>query len=150
MELVHIVAGGLTQPPVDGDAVPHLILDNQHTELLQLLAQLLDVVADNAVVDIHIGAVVEHIEGAGDVDLQRRGDELRLLFLLRPQGIIEIAQDGHILRPGVGEILLIDLPHTAVYHRFSTGWRPSLLPTTMSQKDSRKSTFSDSGFSSSE
>ena len=45
MELIHIVAGGPAQPPVYRDTVPHLILDDQHTELLQLLAQLLDIVA---------------------------------------------------------------------------------------------------------
>ncbi len=79
MHLVDVVAGGLAGGPVDGDAVPHLVLHHQHPDLFQLLAQLLDVVADNAVVDVHVAAVVEHVEGAGHIDFQRRGDVLRLL-----------------------------------------------------------------------
>ena len=62
--------------------------------------------------------MVEHVQTAGDVDFQRRGDELGLLFLLRPESIVQILQDGHILRPGVGEVLLIHQPHTAVNHCF--------------------------------
>ena len=87
-------------------------------QLLQLLAQLLNVIADDAVVNVHIGTVVEHVQTAGNVDFQRRGDELGLLFLLRPESIVQILQDGHILRPGVGEVFLIHQPHTAVNHRF--------------------------------
>ena len=34
VELIHIVAGGLARRPVDGDAVPHLILNDQHPQLL--------------------------------------------------------------------------------------------------------------------
>ena len=54
MELVDVVPGGFAGFPVDGDAVPNLILNNQHTDLLHLLAQLFDVVADKAIVHIHI------------------------------------------------------------------------------------------------
>ena len=103
---------------IDGDAVPYLVLDHQHTDLFQLLAQLLDVIADNAVVDVHIALVVEHIEGAGHIDFQRRGDVLCLFFLLRPQQIVKVLQNGHILRAGVIEIGLIDQPHTTVNDGF--------------------------------
>ena len=58
--------------------------------------------------------MVEHIEGAGHIDFQRRGDVLRLFFLLRPQEVIQILQNGHILRARVVQIVLIDQPHTAV------------------------------------
>ena len=104
VHLVDVVAGGLVGGTVDGDAVPHLVLDHQHTDLFQLLAQLLDVIADNAVVDVHIALMVEHIEGAGHIDFQRRGDVLCLFLLLRPQQVVEVLQDGHILRAGVIEI----------------------------------------------
>ena len=86
---------------VDGDAVPHLVLDHQHPDLFQLLAQLLDVVADDAVIDVDRSAVVEHVQGAGNVDFQRRGDVLRLLFLLGAEQVIQILQDGHVLRARV-------------------------------------------------
>ena len=42
VHLVDVVAGRLAGGPVDGDAVPHLVLDHQHPDLFQLLAQLLD------------------------------------------------------------------------------------------------------------
>ena len=77
VHLVDIVAGGLV-----GSAVPHLILDHQHTDFLELLAQLLDVIADNAVIDVHIALVVEHIEGAGYIDFKGRGNILGFLFFL--------------------------------------------------------------------
>ena len=121
MKLVNVVAGGLASGPVDGDAVPNLVLDDQHPQLFQLLAQLLDVIADNAVVDVHVGPVIEHIQTAGDVDFQRRGDEMGLLFLLFQQKVIQVLQDGHILRPGVGQIVPVDQPDAAVndglFHR---------------------------------
>ncbi len=121
MEFVHIVAGGLSRRPVDGDAVPHLVLDDQHPQLFQLLAQFLDVVADNAVVNVHIGSVVEHVEGAGDVDFQRRGNEVGLLFLLLQQKLVQVLQNGHILRAGVLQVLPVDQPHTAVNDGFLYG-----------------------------
>ena len=49
MKLVHVVAGGLLFGAVDGDAVPHLVLHNEHTQLFKLLAELLNVKADKAV-----------------------------------------------------------------------------------------------------
>ena len=54
----------------------------------QLLAKLLDVIADNAVVDVHIALVVEHIEGAGYIDFKGRSDILGFLFLLFPKQVI--------------------------------------------------------------
>ena len=104
--------------PVDGDTVPDLILNNQHTDLLELLAQLLDVVADHPVADIHIGLVIEHIQRAGDIDFQRGGNELGFFFLLLAQTVIEITEDGHILRLGIIEVVLIHHPHTAVNDGF--------------------------------
>ena len=118
VHLVDVVAGRLAGGPVDGDAVPHLVLDHQHPDLFQLLAQLLDVVADNAVVDVHVAAVVEHVEGAGDVDFQRRCDVLRLFLILRPQQVVQILQNGHILRARIVEVVLIHQPHTAVNDGF--------------------------------
>ena len=88
MHLVDVVAGGLVSSAVDGNAVPHLVLHHQHTDLFQLLAQLLDVIADDAVVDVHIALVVEHIEGAGYIDFKGRSDILGFLFLLFPKQVI--------------------------------------------------------------
>ena len=42
---------------------PDVYKRQEHTEFLHLLAQFLDVVADDAVIDVHIGAVVEQVQG---------------------------------------------------------------------------------------
>ena len=126
MHLVDVVAGGLVGGAVDGDTVPHLVLDHQHTDFFQLLAQFLNVITDNAVVDVHIGPMVEHIEGAGHIDFQRRGDVLCFLFVLRPQQVVKVLQNGHILWSGVIEILLIHQPHTTVDDGFLHRLQPLL------------------------
>ena len=89
MELVKIVAGRFMGSAVDSHAVPDLILHYQHPDFLELLAQLLDVVADDAAVHIHVRVMVEHIQRTGDVDFQSGGDVLRFLFILRTEGIIQ-------------------------------------------------------------
>ena len=71
--------------------------------------------------NINIGLVVKNIKGAGDVDFQRRCDILRFFFILLSQFLIEITEDGHVLRARVVEIVPIDQPHAAVddgfFHR---------------------------------
>ena len=49
VELVHEVPGGPADSSVDGDGVPHRVLDNEHSRLFQVLAQAFDVKADKAV-----------------------------------------------------------------------------------------------------
>ena len=124
MHLVDVVAGGLVGRPVDSDAVPDLILDNQHPDFLQLLAQLFDVIADDAVMNIDVGPMIEHIQRTRYIDFQRRGDVLGLLLVLRPQQVVQILQNRHIFRARVVEIILVDQPHTAVddgfLHRLQT------------------------------
>ena len=118
MHLVDVVTGGLVGGTVDGNAVPYLILNHQHTDFFKLLAQFLDVIADNPVINVHIALVVEHIEGAGYIDFKSRSDILGFLFLLFPKQVIQILQYGHILRARVIEIGLIDQPHTTVNNGF--------------------------------
>ena len=104
--------------PVDSDAVPNLILDDQHADFFQLLTKLPDVVADDPVADIHVGPVVEHIQRSADVDLQRRGDVLSFRLLLSAKGIVKILQNGHVLRLGVIQVCLVYLANAAVDDRF--------------------------------
>ena len=118
VHLVDVVAGRLVSGTVDGDTVPHLILNYQHSDFFKLLAQFLDVIADNPVINVHIALVVEHIEGAGYIDFKSRSDILGFLFLLFPKQVIQILQYGHILRARVIEIGLIDQPHTTVNNGF--------------------------------
>ena len=82
MELVHVVARCLVLGAVDGNSVPHLILHDQHTELFELLAEFADVIADKAVVDIHIRPVIEDVQRAVNIDFKGSGNALCLRLLL--------------------------------------------------------------------
>ena len=100
VELVHVVASCLVLGAVDGNSVPHLILHNQHTELLELLAEFADVIADEAVVDIHIRSVIEDVQRAVNIDFKGGCDALCLRLLLIPQNVVEVFEDWHFLRLG--------------------------------------------------
>ena len=82
MELVHEIPGGLARAAVLGHAAPHLVLHHQHPDLLHLLAQVLDVEADDAVLNIHVGAVVEDVERPRDIDFKGGRHMAGLLLLL--------------------------------------------------------------------
>ena len=47
---------------VDRYPVPNLVLDDEHPDLFQLFSQLLNVKADDPVIDIHVCPVVKHIQ----------------------------------------------------------------------------------------
>ena len=114
MELVHVVARCLVLGAVNGDSVPHLILHNQHTEFLELLAEFPDVIADEAVVDIHIRSVIEDVQRAVNIDFKGSCDALCLRLLLISQNVVEVFEDRHFLRLGVCKKLLIDHADAAV------------------------------------
>ena len=114
VELVHVVASCLVLGAVDGNSVPNLILHNQHTELLELLAEFADVIADEAVVDIHIRSVIEDVQRAVNIDFKGGCDALCLRLLLISQNVVEVFKDRHFLRFGVCKKLLIDHANTAV------------------------------------
>ena len=114
MEFIDVVSGASAFGPVGGHAAPDMILDDEHAQLLQLLAQFLDVEADQAVLDIHVGPVVEDVEGAADIDLQRRRNESGFLFRLLQKDSVQISQDRDILRLGLIEVGLIHHANTTV------------------------------------
>ena len=114
MHLVHIIPCGLSAAAVCRDTPPHLILHDEHTEFLHLLAQFLDVVADDAVIDVYIGAMIEQVQGAFHIDFQCRSNMVGFFLVLLEQGVVQILKDGHILRAGVRKIFAVDQMHTAV------------------------------------
>ena len=61
MELIDIVPGGF-DAAVDRNSVPYLILDDEHSDFLQLLSKFLDVKADNTVIQFHIGSMVKYFQ----------------------------------------------------------------------------------------
>ena len=91
-----------------------------------MFAQFLDVVADDAVVDVHIGAVVEQIQGAFHIDFQCGGNVVGFLLVLLKQGVVQVLKDGHILRAGVRKIFAVNQMHTAVDDGFLHRQQPFL------------------------
>ena len=117
MELVGKVPGRLTHAAVGGDAAPNLILDNQHPQFLQLLAQILDVEAHKPVFNVHIGTVVKDIQAAGHIEVKGLRHTVGLRDVLGGQGGVEVGEDRHLLRAGVCQIGPVDYLHGPVDHR---------------------------------
>ena len=126
MELVCIVPGGFSGTAVGCHTPPHGILHDEHTQLFELLAQLLDVKADDAVIDIYVGVVIENVQTALDVDFQRSRHMAGFRFVLCQQGVVQIFQQGHIFRDGVLEILAVNHMDAAVNDRLFH-WLQALL-----------------------
>ena len=106
MRSIDVIAGAFPFSPVGGHAAPDLVLDDEHAQLFQLLAQFFDVKADQAVLNIHVGSMVEDIERAGDINLQRRCNQPGFLFRLLQKDSVQVAQDRVIFRFGLIEIPL--------------------------------------------
>lgn len=119
-----IVASRFMGVAVDGHMVPHMVLYDEHPDFLELLAQLLDVVADDADVHSHVRAMIKHIQRTGDIDFQSGGAVLRFLFILRTDGVIQVIQQRHILRLRVIEVFPVDDANTTIndgfFHRGQT------------------------------
>ena len=90
MHLVHIISGGLSATTIGSDTSPDLILHNEHTELLHLLAQFFNVITDDSVIDVHVGAVVEQIQTALDVDFQSGSNMMSFFLVLLEQGVVQV------------------------------------------------------------
>ncbi len=126
MELVHEIPGGAPDSSVDSDGVPHRVLNNEHPRLFQVLAQALDVKADQAVGDVHGGAVVEEVQGTVHIQVQCLGHSVGLRDVLGQQGVHQVAQNRHILGPGVGKVGLVDHLHRPVDDRLFDGLQAGL------------------------
>ena len=126
MKFVHEIPGGPSNGAVHRDGVPHRVLDNEHPRLFQILAEALDIEADKAVADIHGGTVVEEVERAVYIQVERLSHALRLRDALRHERVQQIAQHGHILRPRVREVRLIDHLHSTVNDGFLDCLQPCL------------------------
>ena len=64
MKLVDVVPRRLALAAVERYAVPHLVLDNEHTDFFKLGAEFLNVKADKAVVNVNVCAVVKQVQAA--------------------------------------------------------------------------------------
>ena len=111
------------KPPIRNDTMisraraTNLILDNQHPQLFQLLAQILDVEARKPVFNVHIGTVVKDVEAAGHIEVKGLRHTVGLRDVLGGQGGVEVGEDGHFLRAGVCQVGPVDHLHGPVDHR---------------------------------
>ena len=104
VELINIVSGRFSCTPVGC----------QHTDFLQLVSKLLNVKANQAILNVHIGSVVKQLQRTLHIDFQSRCHMMCFLFILHEQCVIQILQNRHILWYRIIKILLIDLMHTTV------------------------------------
>ena len=74
--------------------------------------------------DVHIRFVIKHIQRAGHIQVQCLRYPVRFRQVLVEQGLVQIGEDGHILRAGARQIGAVDGFHGTVYHgalnRFQT------------------------------
>ena len=66
-------------------------------QLQDLFAQFLDVVADDAVIDVHVSAMVEQVQTTLDVDLQCGGNMVGFFFVLLEQGVVQMKKLGMLI-----------------------------------------------------
>ena len=85
MKLVCIVSGGLSCTSICCNSAPNLILHDEHPQLFELLAQLLNVITNDAVIQIDVRAVVEDVQTALDVDFQSRSNVVGFFLILLEQ-----------------------------------------------------------------
>ena len=95
MKFIDIVAGDFSFCTVACYSVPDVILNNQHTDLFQLIAQFLDVKADDTVVEVDIGSVIEQILRAIDIHLKRIC-HTKCNFSLSHKCLMQIGEDRHL------------------------------------------------------
>ncbi len=105
--------------PVPGDPVQDGVEDDEHTDCPELLAEIQDVVADQAVRGIHVSLLREGVEGTPceELELQRQGMRLRLRLLQeflaevlkgrrRPHIVALLVEAVYALRTAVDDGLL--------------------------------------------
>lgn len=74
--------GFLSLRPVEIDPVKHGIGDGNETRLFQILAQIMDVIGNNAVLGVHIGLMGEDVQRTGGVQFHGQGNVLGFRFRL--------------------------------------------------------------------
>ena len=121
MELVLENTGGNPGVAVRGGALPEMLLDAGHDDFLQALSQIAGVIADEPVIKVYIGAVIDIGQAAGNVDLHRRGQVIRPWVVLCQQAVVEVTQDGHFLRYRVFQVFPVHKADAPVNERAFNG-----------------------------
>ena len=101
MELVIVAPCSDTVGEVVGNLTVHQVVDDVHGDSTQARPQLLQVKAHHTgVFIVHIGLIVEDVEGAGHIDFKGRCQPLRLGLGLLAQKVVQVLErrKGRVVR----------------------------------------------------
>ena len=77
--------------------------------------------ADETVVDIHIRSVIEDIQRAMNIDFKGSCNALCLRLSLVSQNVVEVFENRHLLRNGIGKVVLIAHTDASVHDGLFNG-----------------------------
>ena len=92
-----------------------------HGDLAEVFAQSFEDDAHHPGIEVDIGGVVEQVEGAGAIELQRRCHTAGLRLRLLQKLLVQILQQRRFGRFQPQRHLPVHQPHTAVNHGFLNG-----------------------------
>lgn len=123
MELVDVVARCPLLRAVGGHAPPNVILNHMHGKRLELGAGLFRVEADEAVLHIHIRAVIEEVERAVHIRVDGLGHVVRVLIAIGgvrvpnlDQRGVQVGQRWHIVGATIRKVAGIHRPRCLFDH----------------------------------
>ena len=117
MKFIDIVAGDFSFRTVSCHSVPDVILNDQHTDLFQLIAQFLNVKADDTILQVNIRSVIEQILRAVDIHF-KRVCYTKCDFSLFDKSIVQIGQSRHFFSGrSISEKIHVDSTNASVNDR---------------------------------
>ena len=121
MELVKIPPSSQSLGVVGIHRRGNKFVGDVHGDLAEVFAHALQNDADHPGIRLDIGMVIEQVQRAGAVKLQRRDNTLCLRLRLPQQLLVQILQQWHIPAADPQRQLSVDQPHTAVNDRLFNG-----------------------------
>ena len=121
MELVKVAPSSKALGVVGVDRRCDKLVCNVHGDLAEVFAHAFQNDAHHTGIRLDIGGVVEQVEGACAVELQRRCHTPGLRLRLFQQFLIQVLQQRHIPAADPQRQLPVDQPHTAVNDRLFDG-----------------------------
>ena len=100
--------------PVRRNAVEDIIKHDQHTDGLKLLAEVEDVVTNQAAVYVHVCGFGKGVQAAVCEKLDGKSDFFRFRLILTHKFLAEVLQGRRVARIAVADIFLIDIGGKAV------------------------------------
>ena len=121
MELIEVTPSSKTFLIVGVYRSSHKFIRDVHGDLAKVFTHTLQNDTDYTGIRLDIGMVVEQVEGAGAVKLQRRCYTLCLRLRLPQQLLVQILQQRHFAAADPQRQLPVHQPHTAVNDRLFNG-----------------------------